>query len=155
MQQSDAQIFPLTTPEIVILQLRLYALYSRSKWILAILSVSFAFTVAASGTIMGTTLNKIESTLLRQLAHLHTNYNLSVNRVAYSNLVPGMPLCLPIGVSSHFYAFWIPILCFETLLCSLAILRGYLSYKRKELDRLSGRHILEILIRDSILYFMV
>lgn len=30
-----------------------------------------------------------------------------------------------------------------------------MSYRRKELDRISGRHILEILIRDSVLYFVV
>ena len=96
------------------------------------------------------------------------------DRVAVSNLVPGTPFCVALGDLSHFYAFWIPILCFETLLCALAIIRGYRSWRDNEIklrrkrrrtlntsaqtenaSGSSGLNVLEILLRDSVGYFIV
>ena len=102
--------------------------------------------------------------------------------VARAHLVPTTTFCVGLNVSEHFYAFWIPILCFETFLCSLALFRGYKSYKDQELrlqirrrklqrrfgDTLKdtaklqaevegegGPNILEILLRDSIMFFLM
>jgi len=135
----------------ITLQLRLYALYYGNKRIVALMLCSFITVMAISAAIMGTTLHgtKIEA-----------------------NLIPGIPFCIPIGTSKHFYAFWIPILSFETLLCFLALFRGYMSYKDQELRlRLRRRKaqrlgnasyqerraatLLEILLPDSVAYFIV
>ena len=97
------------------------------------------------------------------------------DKIAISHPFPGFVFCTPLDIPSHFYAFWIPILSFETLLCSLALLRGYKSYRDHEIRRI-GRlrrrrpsvsrdpnptpsggelNILEILLRDSVFYFIV
>lgn len=82
--------------------------------------------------------------------------------LAVSDLIPGVPFCVPLNPTSTFYSFWIPILVFETLMCTLALLRGYRSYKEHILRFNASEHatghgslILQILLRDSILYFMV
>lgn len=108
---------------------------------------------------------------------------------ASANSVPTTKICEPINALPHLYAFWIPILAFETLLCGLAILRGYWSYRNNELrlrrpavlprlrkdgsfapadgndDDFSHYYngscsavqpsLLEILLRDSLLYFVM
>ncbi|KAL5485799.1 hypothetical protein ACEPAI_6841 [Sanghuangporus weigelae] len=131
-----------------ILQLRLYALYYGNKKVLALMVSFFISAMATSAVIMGTTLRGVE---------------------ARAHLIPGTDFCIPVNVSSHFYAFWIPILCFEALLCALACIRGYRSYRDREIRRLSDlrrrarqshqpeRHlnILEILLRDSVGYFII
>jgi len=124
----------------------------------------FISAMASSAAIMGTVLTNIS---------------------ARAHLVPTATFCVGLNVSRHFYAFWIPILCFETLLCSLALYRGYRSYREQELrarmrrKRLqgvgdttegkavakpqvcveaesdSGPSILEILLRDSIIFFII
>ncbi|EJD06634.1 uncharacterized protein FOMMEDRAFT_17124 [Fomitiporia mediterranea MF3/22] len=137
-----------------ILQLRLYALYYGNKKVLGLMICFFIFAMASSAAVMGTVLRDVN---------------------AKANLIPGTKFCIPLGISTHFYAFWIPILSFETLLCALACMRGYKSYRDHEirrLGRLSMRHrdratsqqpdpkrgemnILEILLRDSVGYFII
>ncbi|CAL1711015.1 unnamed protein product [Somion occarium] len=118
----------------LILQLRLYALYFLDKRILAFMALTFVCSVAAASTLMGIS-----------LVHVR----------ALSHVLPGLPFCLPINVPSHFFSWWIPILVSETLLCGLALWRGFQSYyKRKNIFQ-SGRELIEILIRDSVLYFLV
>ncbi|KAL5526776.1 hypothetical protein ACEPAF_8501 [Sanghuangporus sanghuang] len=131
-----------------ILQLRLYALYYGNKKVLVLMVSFFISAMASSAIIMGTTLRDVE---------------------ARAHLIPGTDFCIPIHVSSHFYAFWIPILCFEALLCALACIRGYRSYRDREIRRMSDlrrrvrqshqpeRHlnILEVLLRDGVGYFII
>lgn len=53
---------------------------------------------------------------------------------------------------------WIPFLVFETLLCALALIRGYQSYDPDERDLRLGGHssrLLTILIRDSAIYYVL
>ena len=54
------------------------------------------------------------------------------------------------------FKFWISIICYETLLCGLAIYKGYQTFRKKDpIAGWSGTKLLDILIRDSILYFLV
>ncbi|KAF8993604.1 hypothetical protein BDQ17DRAFT_128569 [Cyathus striatus] len=47
------------------------------------------------------------------------------------------------------------MLAFETLLCTLALIRGFQTFKAKGPLFSSGRLLVGILIRDSVLYFLV
>ncbi|KAH9478051.1 hypothetical protein JR316_0010288 [Psilocybe cubensis] len=80
-----------------ILQIRLYALYSLNKKILALMLVVFIASTATSAWIMGTALSSVTATAVQ---------------------IPGGAFCVPANVTPHFYAFWIPMLAFETLLCT-------------------------------------
>ncbi|KAJ7260104.1 hypothetical protein C8J57DRAFT_483879 [Mycena rebaudengoi] len=120
----------------VILQMRLYALYFLNKKVLALMVVTFIISSTSSAVIMGTVLSGI---------------------TARSQPIPGIPLrfCIPVGVPSYFFAFWIPIIAFESLLCALALYRGFQTFKASGSAFQSGRHLVAILIRDSVLYFLV
>ncbi|KAF9478558.1 hypothetical protein BDN70DRAFT_859842 [Pholiota conissans] len=117
-----------------ILQMRLYALYSLDKKILAFMLSLWAMCLTSSAYVMYTVLAKIQT---------------------YIVLIPGGPACVPHNISPHFYAFWIPILSFEFLLCLLAIIRGFQTHKLDGTFFQSSLQIVTILIRDSIMYFLV
>ncbi|RDB17439.1 hypothetical protein Hypma_001612 [Hypsizygus marmoreus] len=119
----------------VILQMRLYAMYSLNKKILLLMGGCFIIATSACATVMGTVLSKISAAAVQ--------------------LTPEIIFCVPSDVSTHFFAFWIPMLAFETLLCGLAIFKGYQTFKSSSSPFLSGKHLVSILIRDSILYFLV
>ena len=43
----------------------------------------------------------------------------------------------------------------ETLLCSLVLFRAFVNWRRKSNLLESGKALIEVLIRDSILYFLM
>lgn len=70
--------------------------------------------------------------------------------------IPNGVFCVPSNVSPHFYIFWIPMLAFEALLCSLAVIRGFRTYRSNRTSIFhNGRELVAILIRDSLIYFLV
>jgi len=119
----------------IILQMRIYALYSLDKRILALMVVCFLGSIGTSAWVMGSVLSKIHATA----SHLTSNFE----------------FCVPHNLSDHFFVFWIPMLAFETLLCGLALFRGYQTFRSSNGPFASGKHIVGILIRDSLLYFLV
>jgi len=118
----------------LILQLRLYALYFLNRKVLAFMSVTFAGAVIASSTLMG--------------------ISLAQTRVI-SNMIPGLPFCVPTFTPKIFYSFWIPMLISETVLCGLALWRGIQSFRQNRTLFQSGKKMIEVLIRDSFLYFLI
>ncbi|KAJ7895502.1 hypothetical protein B0H14DRAFT_2333890, partial [Mycena olivaceomarginata] len=118
----------------VILQMRLYALYFLNKKVLALMVATFVVSSASSAVIMGTVLQGIK---------------------AHSHPILGTTFCVPDGVPDYFFAFWLPIILFESLLCGLALYRGFQTFRAAGTLFQSGRHLVAILIRDSVLYFLV
>ncbi|KAJ7245638.1 hypothetical protein B0H12DRAFT_1127415 [Mycena haematopus] len=120
----------------IILQMRLYALYFLNKKVLALMVTTFILSSASSAVIMGMVLERLT-------AHAHP--------------IPGttVTFCVPSTVPHYFFAFWIPILCFESLLCALALYRGFQTFRASDPVFQSGRHLVAILIRDSVFYFLV
>jgi len=116
-----------------ILQMRLYALYFLNKRILCFMIGTFILTVASSAAVLSIVLNRLQ---------------------ARANLLHGLP-CVPLEVPKYFYAFWIPILIFETVLCVLALIRGFQSYQDSGSPFHAGKRIIGVLIRDSVGYYAV
>ncbi|KAF9029096.1 hypothetical protein BDZ89DRAFT_732617 [Hymenopellis radicata] len=118
----------------VILQMRLYALYFLNKKVLLLMLSTFLLSTAAAGTIMGLALSGIKT--------------------SESHVLPGSPACVPVpgSIPSYFYAFWIPILVFETLLCILALNRAFTS---EGAVFGSARGLVHAMVRDSVFYFLV
>lgn len=54
---------------------------------------------------------------------------------------------------NSFFSFWLPILFSESVLFTLAVVRGVQTYRKLQ-GYVSKQPLLEILIRDSILYFL-
>ncbi|KAF4564007.1 hypothetical protein EYR36_003256 [Pleurotus pulmonarius] len=118
----------------VILQMRLYALYFLNKKVLAVMILGFIISSTLSAVVMGTILSGIT-------AHAHA--------------VPGVRFCIPNQIGDHFFLFWIPVLCFESLLVGLALFRGFQGALSDGSLFRSGRALVNVLIRDSVLYFLV
>lgn len=63
--------------------------------------------------------------------------------------------CLPQFLPRAIYRFWIPMLSYESLLCVLVLIQGFRRFKSDSSIFRSGKRLVSILIRDSIIYFLV
>ncbi|KAF9055026.1 hypothetical protein BDZ89DRAFT_1055648 [Hymenopellis radicata] len=64
-----------------------------------------------------------------------------------------LSICIPTGVPRYFWMFYIPPLVFETVLFCLAL--GASVYHLRQKCLWDGRMVINVLIRDSVFYFMV
>lgn len=72
-------------------------------------------------------------------------------------LIPGMRVCVPLSVTTWtgYWATWVPIIGIETTLFVLALLKGYQYLLRRFRLGWSNNSLLDVLIRDSIVYYFV
>lgn len=175
----------LTTP-IVTLMLRLYALYQLNKAVLATMITVFITSLGAAGAILVLNLANIGGAGASACSKSACGDADAVPRSAVNaHVIPGMPFCVPIGLSTHFWTYWIPVLTCESFLCGLALYRAFSgglaeptsdardtrqAHRRGRgawhgeggtfVRRLAGifqngQRIVDVLIRDSILFFLV
>jgi hypothetical protein len=133
--------------------MRLYALYSLNKKVLALMVVCFVASTSASAAVMGNVVFNI--TGMKPAFAQYPSTRADCHTAIAFRPLPWMVFCAPISVSSHFFAFWIPMLAFESLLCGLALFKGFKTFRSSASAFHSGRHLVSILIRDSVLYFLV
>ncbi|KAK0496608.1 hypothetical protein EDD18DRAFT_211442 [Armillaria luteobubalina] len=70
-------------------------------------------------------------------------------------LLPGIYLCTLTSKLNILYAYWIPIVIFETLMFLLAAFIGIADFNTPKMKSTYGhRSLLEIVVRDSLLYFV-
>ena len=75
----------------------------------------------------------------------------------FGELIP-LHFCHIVNFSSkHIYSFWIPLLCFDTILLVLAIHKGYDSLIRYFYNRNSERRVgvLDVLVKNSLIYYIM
>lgn len=142
--------------QVVILQLRLYAMYAMNKKLLVIMGSLFILTSAIAATMVGIVVaGNIQGRNANPSSSVEVEMLILGSFVARAHAIPGLPFCVLSGISVYFYAFWIPPLAFELLLCGLALFRGFQTFYSRGPRFRSGKHLIEILIRDSILYFIM
>lgn len=143
-----------SVPPKVILQLRLYAMYYLEKNVLRAMFAVFIAAVVASSTMMGISLQGVTGKLSRIV--VNASISLVKSLSASSNIpLTHIKFCLPLKHPKFFYSFWIPILASESFLCCLAVWRGYQSYRHQRSSFRASQNLIDILIRDSILYFLM
>ncbi|KAH9852850.1 hypothetical protein C2E23DRAFT_729979 [Lenzites betulinus] len=120
----------------LILLLRLYALYFRDKRVLVFMAIVFLASAAASAYVMGVAMN-------------------GVGAMAVTLPQSQSTVCVPTQLPAHFYAFWIPMLISESILCGLALLRGFKAYIPGSNMFQNGKRIIQVLVRDSLFYFVI
>ncbi|KAL4081393.1 hypothetical protein V8B97DRAFT_18569 [Scleroderma yunnanense] len=146
-----------TKPGIVILQMRLYALYNCSKRLLIFLIVTF---VAEIGTVMWIL---ISSNLLMRGISLPLNHHKTLTppsgTIVMYHITFGMygetDLCGGLVTTAYAYV-WVPCLVFETILCLFAIYAG-IKHSRGQLCRpvKSNRpRLIDVLIHGNVIYFL-
>lgn len=138
---------------LVIFQIRLYALYGLNKKVSTMIFSVFLACSAISAWV----LRKSTSSLTGSRVLYFITYKFDI--LLYSGFLIDIPqlnmtICYPAGLTSLIRTFWIPILVFETLLCSLVLLRGYQSSNSGDL-KTSGNRLMHILIRDSVIYYVL
>ena len=142
------------TQRAAILQLRLYALYSKNKKILTLMLLTFTGSVATAGWIMASVLEEITGATFA-VHSLHCSHSTISCALAKATMIPGGKFCVPRNVSGHFFIFWIPMLAFESLLCTLALVQGFRTFKNEGGIFRNARQLVALLVRDSIFYFLV
>lgn len=126
----------------VILMLRLHAMYGQSRKVVALMVPTFIFLLAVELVIL------VMSSLSQEG---------QVNDQPHE-IVP-MYMCILQNTWPLSYLYWVPFLVFETMLFTLALVKGVKSYLDEELrlvfDRGKAMRAMEVLLRDSILYFLL
>ncbi|KAG9103575.1 hypothetical protein FRC06_009827 [Ceratobasidium sp. 370] len=119
-----------------IIQVRIAAMFSQDKRILVPMVLLFFAQAIGMAGIIGTGFEKMQ---------------------AVNEPVPGFRACALKGVPSRMYIYWATNLSFEAILFSLAVFKAWQNFtgRRGTRPSWSGPRILNILIRDSILYFSV
>ncbi|THH18844.1 hypothetical protein EW146_g2207 [Bondarzewia mesenterica] len=120
---------------IVILIIRVWGIYERSRWILIVSAVFGTAAHASSAVIMGISLN----------------YSPIISQPA-----PGFVVC-SITTPSYFAAYWIPVLAFDSTLFALMLWKGWQNLRKDKITMVSGtsgRQLANLLVRDSIMYYL-
>ncbi|PPQ92446.1 hypothetical protein CVT25_009692 [Psilocybe cyanescens] len=134
-----------------LLQTRIFALYSMNKAVVAFLSTFFVLSLASAATIMGVFLSGITGALevsFNTIAR-YLEYSFFVGLQAHALPVPGGSFCSSSQVPSYLYSVWIPILIFESVLCAMAVMRGFQNRAATRYYYGQSR-LLDILVLDSI-----
>lgn len=77
---------------------------------------------------------------------------LTLSSVVTTESIPGLFICAPTSIPHSFYLFWVPIVCFESLLFGMALYVG-IQFRRNDILRetIGGNTgIFYVLLRDSI-----
>ncbi|PPQ80925.1 hypothetical protein CVT25_014722, partial [Psilocybe cyanescens] len=129
----------LTHPNIpvAILQVRLYALFSKSHKLLACMIPLYILSTVASLVVMETAFNQAKT-----------------DNLISAMAIPGGNFCTILNIPRYIYAFWIPTFAFECFLCLLAVMRGLRHFSFRGRYYSAGVNLVDMLVRDSILYFI-
>ncbi|KAG1804374.1 hypothetical protein EV424DRAFT_1432242 [Suillus variegatus] len=126
-----------------IMQLRIYAMYRRTRRILMILVFAFFSEVLAIIVIIWRTIGPASQLVVTD----------------ESSSFPGKHLCTFSGINTDFTYLFIPVFCFELLLFFLAIRVSLNNMRERKAtpgtSSLCVNSFMSILVRDSILYFFI
>ncbi|KAH7927237.1 hypothetical protein BV22DRAFT_291492 [Leucogyrophana mollusca] len=122
---------------VAIMQLRIYAMYQKSKKILAVTAVCFVMEIAAISAVLAT----------------HFDHTLSYT----TEPIPGVHMCATSAIGKAFTAIYIPIFSFELLLFVLAItvVFKHLSHTPHVPGLRRLQTTMRMLARYSTIYFFV
>ncbi|EIN05363.1 hypothetical protein PUNSTDRAFT_54795 [Punctularia strigosozonata HHB-11173 SS5] len=118
-----------------ILIIRIWGMYAGSRAVLLFLSVFAAIGWAASVVLMSVSLSR---------------------HPIVSQPDPGFVVCAG-TLPSYFAAYWIPILAVDLTFAGFMVYKGYLNWRADTvsvLTGISGRHLANLLVRDSVMYYL-
>jgi hypothetical protein len=141
------------------MQLRIYAMYRRSRQILILLITLFFCEIAAIAFIIWQTIGP--SSALQGPSNTFSQFisRLTKGRLAMSNVYSGEQFCSFSGINQDFVYIFIPFLCFESFLFYLAA-RVFVEDMKRNRQASKEKNIrvnsfMSVLARDSLCYFFV
>lgn len=150
---------------LVILQLRLLALYNLNRKILALMACTFVLALVGTSTILGVALSQVTGNIRgypRCLVAMFISSLLVISiPVHLTSLSTSICAVTNLDAISYLYTFWIPMMVSESVLCALVTVRAFERMREARRSRRkftwmqNGRELVVVLIRDSILYFLV
>jgi len=147
--------YSLTMPGI--LQLRIYALYAKNKTVLTVMLLLFICSLSSAAVFMATGLWGLKGTSMTRSMCLF-DFRTCFSGISLPILELG-EFCLydsPKSIHTQ-YRFWVPGLLFDAFLSALATYKSF--GLRKSLGglstfRQSGEQLVDVLFRDSVVYFL-
>ncbi|KDQ60221.1 hypothetical protein JAAARDRAFT_109238, partial [Jaapia argillacea MUCL 33604] len=118
----------------ILMQFRIHALYNRSLLISIVLLSCFLIQVVVIAVFLVFDIRELEVT---------------------ATPAPTIKFCAIARVPSFFYGLWIPIMTFESILFALALYKSACRLRSRVPDGWTGVSLLDVMIRDSVLYFFV
>ncbi|KAH7920725.1 hypothetical protein BV22DRAFT_1132849 [Leucogyrophana mollusca] len=117
-----------------ILQMRIYALYKRSRRVLVFMIATFVMEIIAMSTIMIVVDTGVE---------------------IVNNLPPDAKICVAEDVPGFFFAWWLPVIVFEGLLCMFALSAGVRQLvSRTKMEGFRGGRAVDALVKGNVFYFL-
>lgn len=142
----------------VILQFRLYALYSadkKKKLIVTSMIVGFVVCTALCTWLMWIN-------ILEEQGEAPSLVNMIIIEnfdkwIVIAIPIPGGMFCVPLTAfgDTSIYAFWIPVILYEGFLCVLGLFQGIRIFRSTHLYLPDSQKIVRVLLRDSLIYFSV
>ncbi|KDQ60213.1 hypothetical protein JAAARDRAFT_32589 [Jaapia argillacea MUCL 33604] len=118
----------------ILMQFRIYALYNRSPPISVVLLSCFFIQVVAIAALLVFDFREFEVT---------------------ATPAPAIKFCTIARAPSFLYGLWIPIITFESILFALALYKSACRFCSTVPGGWTGVSLLDVMIRDSVLYFFV
>ena len=136
------------------MQLRVYAMYGRSRRILLLLGCCFAVS-------SGVCIVLITKVMLAEIGEIFNDrcslFLLSVKKLATSDPFSGLfpvHFCASLDLPSYYALYWVPLLSFEVIVFALVLNKGYWYYRQYKVDGLKV-NLTTLLVRDSVAYFVM
>lgn len=136
----------------VTLQLRLYAMYGKTKKILFVLLTTstitiillLTFIIRLTKTQSGTSRNCVSAprTLLNAVSAEYLEFS----------TVNSLFICRSVNVPDYYRTVWVPLFVHEVFLFLLAVLKGMQSFRSHGREGLMSRFVMA-LVKDSVLYY--
>jgi hypothetical protein len=82
------------------------------------------------------------------------NYFLSLYSATAHPFLDFVTVCTPLGASpAHYFQFWLPMIAYEAILGGFAVWIGVRHVREMKKWDING--LVNILVKDSVLYFLV
>ena len=126
-------------------------MYGKSKKVLALVLSTFCIAIVASAVFISIDLFLGEG---RQLLFSSLRSMLTCFAAKPIHLPTGTQ-CALVHSWNRYYLIWVPPMMYELLLVGLALYKGYQSFQSDGPTSWNGTRTMDILIQDSIMYFLV
>lgn len=141
------------SPREVTLQLRVYAMYNRSRRMLLFLVILFVATFSAMYAISIKIMLKEKGTCFRTSTSAETDIIILFTGL-FVDVGDDLYICTPRSLPDIYAEIWVPMLVHEAILFGLAIYKGLQSLRSRNSENPSSRLTL-FLVKDSALYFVM
>lgn len=139
----------------VVLALRIYAIYDKSRTVLVIMSLSFFITAIPAIGIIAHVLRVVTGMDCCRTRNNKCDFNytlLAVNTEPFSPIL-SIHTCIGANMPKFFSFYWLPILLNEALLFVLCAIRGVQTYRQRQNSIMFSNETLLLILKKTLLFY--